>query len=79
MEPDEVTRQRWSRDAAERIIWTLVEAAIGAVGAEGFATMILELDLSIARAGAFAALTTLAAVLKSVAARRRGDPGSAAL
>lgn len=79
MENGQVDRHRWSRDAAERVMWTAIEAAIGAIGAEGFATMVLELDLSIGRAALFAALTTVASILKTVAARRRGDPGSAAL
>ena len=41
--------RNWSRDAAERIGWTFVQASIAAVGSEALAVGIADGDVSVLR------------------------------
>ena len=58
------------RDLAERCAWTAAQA---------FLSVFTVTDLSTAKAGAVAAAAAVLALLKGVAARRFGDPDTAAL
>lgn len=65
------------RDLAERVIATYVEVFLGLVIVSGFSNGVV--DVSALQAAAVSALPAALVVIKSWAARYRGDPDSASL
>jgi hypothetical protein len=65
----------WVRDTAERVAWTFVQGAIGAVPVQQLATGDIDALTSAAVGGAAAVLS----LVKAIAARKVGDPDTAAL
>jgi hypothetical protein len=65
----------WVRDTAERVTWTFVQGAIGAVPVQQIVSGDIDALTSAAVGGAAAVLS----LLKAVAARKVGDPDTAAL
>jgi hypothetical protein len=61
-------------DIAERALWTFLQAFIGVL----IAGDMVDLSSGTLRAGAIAGVAAVLALVKSVAATRIGDPGSAA-
>ena len=64
----------WIKDATERVAWTFVQGALGTVSAEAIATG----DPSALRAAAIGGLAAVLSLVKAIAAKRMGDPHSAA-
>jgi hypothetical protein len=63
----------WVRDTAERVAWTFVQGAVGAVPVQQLATGDIDALTSAAVGGAAAVL----ALVKAIAARKVGDPQTA--
>lgn len=66
----------WAKDSAERVGWTFVEAAVGGVGGEALAVAVIGGDVSVLRASAVAGLTAVLSWVKTLAARKVGDPAN---
>ncbi len=70
---DHLAAAPWWRDALERIVWTFVQAFVGALLAD--AAGVLNLDA--VKAAGIAGLAAVLAVVKTVAASRIGRPDAA--
>lgn len=66
--------KRFLVDAAERVVATAAEAALGAIGA----TLLIQ-DVDWPLVAGTAGLAAIVAALKALAARHRGDPENASL
>ena len=64
----------WIKDAAERVAWTFLQGALATGSLEQLATG----DLDAWRAAAVGGVAAVLSLLKAIAARRMGDPNSAA-
>jgi hypothetical protein len=65
----------WVRDTVERVAWTFVQGAVGAVPVQQIVSGDIDALTSAAVGGAAAVLS----LAKAVAARKVGDPDTAAL
>lgn len=66
--------QVWLRDATERVAWTFVQGALAAVPVEALATG----DVTVLTAAATGGVAAVLSLLKTIAAKKVGDPHSAA-
>ena len=67
----------WARDATERVAWTFAQAAIAAVGSEALAVAFVGGDVDVLRAAGIGGLAAVLSLVKSIAAKRVGDPNTA--
>lgn len=69
--------RQWWEDARERIVWTFVQAAIAGVGSEALATGVIDGDVSVLRGALVGGIAAVLATVKSIAAKKIGDPHDA--